>query len=131
MPSRRKTWQGVVVGDKMSKTLVVEVSRRFTHRRFHKVIERSSTFYVHDPKGEGKMGEIIEFEVCRPLSKIKRWRLLRVLKVQKRKEAITLSDVPSDVLIAKKKVEEMPVLGMEADAGSVESVGEKSDSTRK
>ena len=75
----RKTRVGVVVSDGMEKTIVVQVTRRVPHPRFKKIIKRSSKFYAHDEKGEAKLGDKVRISEIRPMSKLKRWRLLEVL----------------------------------------------------
>lgn len=75
----RKTRVGVVVSAKMDKTIVVEFISRVPHPRFKKIIKRSKTFYAHDEKGEAKEGDKVRIVETRPLSKLKRWRLVEVL----------------------------------------------------
>ena len=70
---------GEVVSDKMMKTIVVRVERRFRHPQFKKVVTSFNKFYAHDEKGEAKMGDIVRIEETRPLSKTKRWRLIEVV----------------------------------------------------
>ena len=77
--SLRKTRVGVVTSDKMNKTIVVEVERRVPHPRFKKIVRRTSTFHVHDEKGEAKIGDRVRIMETRPLSKTKRWRLIEIL----------------------------------------------------
>src|SRR5580700_872674 len=75
----RKERQGKVLASKMAKTIVVEVERRFPHPRYKKVIAAYAKFYAHDEKGEAKAGDTVLIQETRPLSKLKRWRLIRVL----------------------------------------------------
>ena len=75
----RKTRVGVVVSDKMSKTIVVNVERRVPHPKFKKIIKQSSKFYVHDENEEAKIGDKVSIIETRPVSKSKRWRLDKVL----------------------------------------------------
>ena len=75
----RKQRVGIVVSTKMDKTIVVEFIARVPHPRFKKIIKRSKKFYAHDDKGEAAIGDKVRIEECRPLSKIKRWRLAEVL----------------------------------------------------
>jgi len=79
-PGLRKTRQGIVVSDKMDKTIVVEYIRRVAHPRFQKIIKTSKKYYAHDAKSEAKVGDKVRIEETRPLSKLKRWRLLEILK---------------------------------------------------
>ena len=76
----RKTVIGKVVSDKMTKTRVVEVTRRFRHAFYGKVMTRRSSFYAHDEAGESHTGDKVELMETRPMSKLKRWRVLRVLE---------------------------------------------------
>lgn len=71
---------GTVVSDKMEKTIVVRVDRTALHRKYQKRYIVSRRYKVHDEKKEAKLGDTVEFVECRPLSRDKRWRLLKVLK---------------------------------------------------
>ena len=75
----RKSRVGVVVSDKMEKTIVVEVTRRVPHPKFKKIIKSSTKFYAHDENGEAKLGDKVRIVEGRPMSKLKRWRLHEVL----------------------------------------------------
>jgi small subunit ribosomal protein S17 len=75
----RKQRTGEVISNKMAKTIVVRVERRFPHPRFKKVVTQYKKFYAHDEKGEAKPGDRVRIEETRPLSKIKRWRLVEVV----------------------------------------------------
>ena len=79
-PKKRLQKVGVVVSNKMDKTAVVEVSFRKSHPKYTKIINRRKRFYVHDKENQCKIGDRILFEETRPLSKLKRWRLLEILK---------------------------------------------------
>lgn len=76
----RKERLGKVIANKMAKTIVVSVERRFPHPKFKKVITTFSKFYAHDEKGEAKIGDVVLIQETRPLSKLKRWRLLQVVE---------------------------------------------------
>jgi small subunit ribosomal protein S17 len=75
----RKTRVGVVISDKMDKTLVVEHVARVPHPRFNKIVKRSKKYYVHDEKGEATIGDRVRIVETKPLSKLKRWNLAEVL----------------------------------------------------
>ncbi len=75
MPKR--SLQGVVVSDKQNKTLVVRVERRFTHPLFKKTVRRSKKYYAHDENNEFKVGDVVWIEEHRPISKLKRWAVVR------------------------------------------------------
>ena len=76
----RKERVGDVISNKMTKTIVVRVQRRFPHPRFKKVVTAYSKFYAHDEKAEAKVGDKVRIEETRPLSKLKRWRLVAVVE---------------------------------------------------
>jgi small subunit ribosomal protein S17 len=76
----RKERVGEVISNRMAKTIVVQVQRRFPHRKFKKVITGYKKFYAHDEKGEAKVGDRVRIEETRPLSKLKRWRLVAVVE---------------------------------------------------
>jgi small subunit ribosomal protein S17 len=78
--SNRKERVGEVVSSKMAKTIVVRVERRFPHPRFKKIVTAYKKFYAHDEKGEAKVGDTVRIEETRPLSKLKRWRLVAVVE---------------------------------------------------
>ena len=75
----RKERVGEVISNKMHKTIVVRVERRFPHPQFKKVITSYSKFYAHDEKNEAKVGDRVRIEETRPLSKTKCWRLVEVV----------------------------------------------------
>ena len=75
----RKERVGDVVSDRMNKTIVVRVKRRFQHPRFKKVVTAYSKFYAHDEKNEAKIGDRVRIQETRPLSKTKSWRLVEVV----------------------------------------------------
>ena len=75
----RKERVGEVLSAKMAKTIIVRVQRRFPHPRFKKVVTAYSKFYVHDEKSEAKPGDQVRIVETRPLSKLKRWRLVEVV----------------------------------------------------
>jgi small subunit ribosomal protein S17 len=76
---QRRTLTGVVTGDKMDKTRRVEIQRLVKHKQYGKYIKRRTVCYVHDEKNESNAGDMIEIMESRPLSKLKRWRLVRVV----------------------------------------------------
>jgi small subunit ribosomal protein S17 len=78
-PHVRKTRTGVVISDKMDKTLVVEHVARVPHPRFNKIVKRSKKYYVHDESGQAKIGDRVRITETKPLSKLKRWTLTEVL----------------------------------------------------
>jgi len=85
----RKERVGEVISDKMTKTVVVRVSRRLIHERYGKVITQSKKYYVHDEKEEAGVGDMVQIEETRPLSRLKRWRLVKILKKAEQLEKIS------------------------------------------
>ena len=78
--THRKERTGEVVSDKMDKTIIVRVERRFRHPKFKKVVTQYKKFYAHDEKEEAKVGDRVRIEETRPLSKTKSWRLVEVVE---------------------------------------------------
>ena len=74
MPKR--IMQGVVVSDKMDKTVVVNVERKFPHPLYKKYIKRSKRYHAHDEDNTHKVGDTVSIQECRPLSKTKRWEVV-------------------------------------------------------
>ena len=74
---------GVVVSDKMDKTIVVRVQRQFKHPLYKKIVRRHKRFKAHDEKNECGIGDIVEIKESKPLSKDKRWVLNRVIEKSK------------------------------------------------
>jgi len=75
----RRVIVGRVTSSKMEKTIVVTVIRRVRDRRFHKFLTRRAKYHVHDENNVGKVGDLVEIVESRPMSKTKRWRLLRTI----------------------------------------------------
>ena len=75
-----RTLQGVVVSDKMDKTVVVNVARRKQHPLYRKVINRSRRFKAHDAANECNVGDIVRILETSPISKDKRWRVIEILE---------------------------------------------------
>ncbi|MDO8757580.1 MAG: 30S ribosomal protein S17 [Elusimicrobiota bacterium] len=76
----RKTLEGVVVSDKMNKTRTVRVARSVRHAFYEKVMKSSKKFHAHDENNEAREGDIVEIASTRPMSKLKRWRIVRIVK---------------------------------------------------
>lgn len=77
--TKRKVREGIVVSNKMQKTVKVRVDRTFKHPNFNKVITRGKTYYAHVEEGVVEIGKLVKIIETRPLSKLKRWRVLQVL----------------------------------------------------
>ena len=81
--SARKQRVGIVVSDKMDKTGVAQIERLTTHPLYKKRIKKYVKVKFHDEKNQAKVGDKVQIQATRPLSKDKRWRLLKVLEVHK------------------------------------------------
>ncbi len=76
----RKTRVGVVVSTKMTKTIVVEYVARVPHPVFKKIVKRSKKYYAHDEQESAKVGDTVRIRETRPLSALKRWELVEIIK---------------------------------------------------
>jgi small subunit ribosomal protein S17 len=79
----RTTVTGEVVSDLMKKTIVVAASRSVRHPMYGKFMNRTTKYYAHDEAESAKLGDVVEIEQTRPLSKLKRWRLVRVVRASR------------------------------------------------
>lgn len=96
---------GVVTGDKLAKTRRVEINRTVRHAKYGKYVKRRSVCHVHDENNESAVGDTVEIQESRPLSRLKRWTLLRVVEKNKEVDLATLraarrasSDEQSEVI---------------------------------
>ena len=78
--ANRKERVGEVIANKMAKTIIVRVERRFPHPKFKKVVTGYKKFYAHDEKSEAKVGDRVRIQETRPVSKTKRWRLVEIVE---------------------------------------------------
>ena len=78
--AQRKTRSGVVLSNRMSKTIVVRVTRLVRHRKYGRVMAQRSAFQVHDETNSAAIGDIVKIMETRPLSRHKRWRLVEILR---------------------------------------------------
>jgi small subunit ribosomal protein S17 len=76
----RKERVGQVVSTKMRKTAIVETTTRVPHAKFGKIIKQVKRFYAHDEEGKAQLGDTVRIAETRPLSKLKRWRLVEIIK---------------------------------------------------
>ncbi len=90
---RRKVLRGVVVSDKMNKTRVVAIYRMKMHPKYRKYIKVRKKIYVHDENNESRVGDLVEVMETRPLSRLKRWRLVKILR-----KAPVLEEIAKEVL---------------------------------
>lgn len=81
--SNRKEKIGVVVSNKMQKTITVAVQRQIMHGKYHKFVKKTSKFYAHDEKNECTVGDTVKIAETRPLSKNKCWRLVEIIEKAK------------------------------------------------
>jgi small subunit ribosomal protein S17 len=78
--SRRKVRQGVVVSDKMDKTVLVKIDQVFRHPAYKKIVRKSSKLAAHDETNEVHTGDTVKIMETRPLSKSKRWRVIEIVE---------------------------------------------------
>lgn len=78
--SSQRERRGVVISDKMEKTIVVEVAAAKPHPLYKKIVRRSSRLKAHDENNEARIGDVVVVRECRPLSKSKSWRLMSILE---------------------------------------------------
>ena len=110
---KRKIRTGVVVSSKMDKTAVIEVERTYRHSFYGKVVRASKKFKAHDEKNECVVGDLVEIMETRPISRDKRWRIVRILG----KGKLRTHELPK-----KKEAKAVPV---EAPSAGVQSMKEK------
>lgn len=78
--NKRKLREGWVISNRMDRTIVVAVERQFRHPRYEKTIRRTAKLYAHDDSNQCRIGDKVKVMETRPLSKLKRWRLVEVLE---------------------------------------------------
>lgn len=76
----RKRLVGTVAGDKMQKSRRVEVERTYRHAKYGKTVRRTMVCHCHDENNESKEGDVVEIIECRPMSRLKRWSLVRIVR---------------------------------------------------
>ncbi|MDQ1419781.1 MAG: small subunit ribosomal protein [Acidimicrobiaceae bacterium] len=79
-PNRRKVREGLIVSASMTNTVVVAVIERVRHPRYAKTVQRTKRFYADDPSNELRVGDRVRLQETRPISKLKRWRVIEVLE---------------------------------------------------
>ena len=131
--NRRTSLQGVVVSDKMDKTIVVEVETHKRHPKYAKRIKYSNKYYAHDEKNEAKVGDTVTIMACRPLSATKRFRLVSIDK--KHLESIKAVQEAEEAMeeqveaVVEEKVEEAP--GVVEEQPKVEEPNEEAKAEEK
>src|SRR4051812_44253283 len=98
----RATRVGEVTSTKMDKTIVVEVQMRKAHPLYKRVIAHSKKFYAHDAENQALVGDVVRIEETRPMSKLKRWRLLEVV----RRSALAVQEDAEHKAESRKKADE-------------------------
>jgi len=88
----RKRLIGIVASDKMNKSRRVEVERVFRHPKYGKTVRRKTVCHMHDEENQSRQGDMVELVECRPMSKLKRWSLVRVVTAAAKK-ADSVADV--------------------------------------
>ena len=88
---------GTVVSSSMDKTLVVKVERLVQHKKYRKFIRKHTKYYAHDEANEAAPGDEVEIEQMRPLSKLKRWNLKRIVRMAPRDGAITPQETAREI----------------------------------
>ena len=86
---QRKNREGMVISDGMDKTIVVRVERRERHPLYGKEIKLYKKYYAHDEKNEAHVGDKVSIAETRPLSRLKRWRLVEIVEKAKRKAGVS------------------------------------------
>src|SRR5436190_13885624 len=87
----RRVMEGTVTSNAMEKTITIEVERTYKHAKYGKFVRKAKKYHAHDEKREARPGDRVEVMACRPYSKTKRWRLVRVIEKAKMVDAIDFS----------------------------------------
>lgn len=90
MPLKEKT--GIVVSDKMQKTIVVAIETKATHKKYGKIVSRTRKYKAHDEKNECKIGDLVNIIESRPISKTKRWSLKMIKQKSSRLDISNIGD---------------------------------------
>jgi small subunit ribosomal protein S17 len=94
---------GQVVSAKMAKTIVVQVTRRVPHPLYKRIITKNNKFYAHDDQNAARVGDTVRIVECRPMSRLKRWKLEEIVR-----RAVQVEDVTSVADTGKKTVKRQP-----------------------
>ncbi len=113
----RKRRVGTVVSDRADKTIVVSIERATRHRLYRKVVRRRKQYHVHDAENSATVGDLVRIEECRPISKLKRWKLVEVLTES------AVSEIAPEAIDAT-LVDEMQRTAARAAAEQAEEAGE-------
>jgi small subunit ribosomal protein S17 len=123
MRPNQKTMVGVVVSDKMDKTVVVAVQRHRQHRLYGKTLRRTTRYKVHDPNNVCKLGDTVRMVETRPISKEKRWRVVEILQhkeVAEIKPAVIGQEIERPEVEAEESPAAIDVVPAIDDAGETE-----------
>ncbi|MDE0959813.1 MAG: 30S ribosomal protein S17 [Planctomycetota bacterium] len=90
--------QGLVVSSSMTKTLVVKTERLVQHAKYRKYVRKHTKYYAHDEASEAVVGDLVELEMCRPISKMKRWKLKRIVRMAPRDDVPTPQQMATEVV---------------------------------
>ncbi len=96
---RRKMLTGTVISDRMDKTVVVAVERKVIHPLYKKTLTRTSRHFAHDEKNECQVGDVVEIIESRPLSRLKRWRVRRIVRKARVPRVRRREVVPEEELV--------------------------------
>lgn len=99
----KRVLRGIVTSDKRDKTLRVDIERRFRHRKYGKIVRSRLGCQVHDPENEGRIGDLVEIIESQPISRTKRWALVRVIQAA---SDASVAAVAADEAAAKEKAAE-------------------------
>jgi small subunit ribosomal protein S17 len=91
--TRKRHLRGIVVSDKAAKTITVELTRRFQHRKYGKFVQKKTRVHAHDESRAAHVGDTVEIIECRPMSRLKRWRLVQV--IERGAEVVAVAPVPT------------------------------------
>lgn len=94
----RRTAEGVVTSSKMQKTITVVVERTYKHPKYMKYVRKRQKYHAHDEEGTARVGDRVEVVQCRPMSRLKRWRLVRIIERARVADGIQIADT---VVVAK------------------------------
>ena len=101
----KKERTGVVISDKMDKTVVVLTKTRISHPKYGKTMVRRMKFAAHDEKEIAKLGDVVRIRSTRPLSKTKNWKVVEIVKASKGDLKVNIAEV--EIVAKKKKVQEI------------------------
>jgi small subunit ribosomal protein S17 len=111
--SVRRALEGTVTSNAMAKTITVEVERTYKHGKYGKFVRKAKKYHAHDEKGEAGKGDRVEIMACRPYSRTKRWRLVRIIEKSKLVDAVQF-DAQGQVATEQDQVGTAPTHGAAA-----------------